>query len=131
MQGIRPGTLETTTSSPVNDNRRHGIFVVPCSLALQTHYKTHVVHAFIAPARHRLHPTNSPAQKAHRPTSVPHLRPPPLTTRANNMAFLFRNKAKSHPELVKSTKEFTLRLSEDPKPNPKVCTLCFGNVLHG
>lgn len=36
------------------------------------------------------------------------------------MAFLFRNRQKSHPELVKSTKELTLRLSEEPKPNPKI-----------
>lgn len=47
------------------------------------------------------------------------------------MAFLFRNKQKSHPELVKSTKEFTLRLSEESKPNPKVRTSSIGNVLRG
>jgi calcium binding protein 39 len=36
------------------------------------------------------------------------------------MAFLFRNRPKSHAELVKSTKDLTLKLSEEQKLNPKV-----------
>lgn len=36
------------------------------------------------------------------------------------MAFLFRKQPKSSPELVRSTKELTLKLSEDAKSNPKV-----------
>ncbi|KAF2795343.1 Mo25-domain-containing protein [Melanomma pulvis-pyrius CBS 109.77] len=44
--------------------------------------------------------------------------PPRLPTR--NMAFLFRNKQKNNVELAKSTKDLTLRLSEEPKPNPKL-----------
>jgi calcium binding protein 39 len=36
------------------------------------------------------------------------------------MAFLFRNKQKNNVELAKATKELTLRLSEEQKPNPKV-----------
>jgi calcium binding protein 39 len=36
------------------------------------------------------------------------------------MAFLFRNRPKSNAELVKSTKDLTLKLSEEPKVNPKV-----------
>ncbi|KAF2877793.1 Mo25-like protein [Massariosphaeria phaeospora] len=36
------------------------------------------------------------------------------------MAFLFRNKQKNASELVRTTKELTVRLSEEPKPNPKL-----------
>jgi calcium binding protein 39 len=36
------------------------------------------------------------------------------------MAFLFRKSAKPNIELVRSTKELTIRLSEETKPNPKV-----------
>jgi calcium binding protein 39 len=36
------------------------------------------------------------------------------------MAFLFRNKQKSHAELTRSTKDLTIRLSQEDKPNPKV-----------
>lgn len=36
------------------------------------------------------------------------------------MAFLFRNRPKSNPELVRTTKELMLKLSEEPKVNPKV-----------
>ncbi|KAF1357843.1 Mo25-domain-containing protein [Lizonia empirigonia] len=40
---------------------------------------------------------------------------PPL-----NMAFLFRNKQKSNAELTRSTKDLTVRLSQEDKPNPKL-----------
>jgi calcium binding protein 39 len=36
------------------------------------------------------------------------------------MAFLFRNKPKSNMELAKTTKDLTMRLSEEQKANPKV-----------
>jgi calcium binding protein 39 len=36
------------------------------------------------------------------------------------MAFLFRNKQKSHVELAREAKELTVRLAQDEKPNPKV-----------
>jgi calcium binding protein 39 len=36
------------------------------------------------------------------------------------MAFLFRNRPKSNAELVKSTKDLTVKLSEEPKVTPKV-----------
>ena len=35
------------------------------------------------------------------------------------MAFLFRNKQKSNAELTRSTKDLTVRLSQEDKPNPK------------
>lgn len=56
----------------------------------------------------------------HRYTS--HFRGQQRNTPANTMAFLFRNKAKSNAELAKSTKDLTLKLSEEQKPNPKVRT---------
>ncbi|KAH6643871.1 Mo25-like-domain-containing protein [Boeremia exigua] len=37
------------------------------------------------------------------------------------MAFLFRNKQKSNAELTRSTKDLTVRLSQEDKPNPKHC----------
>jgi calcium binding protein 39 len=40
------------------------------------------------------------------------------------MAFLFRNKQKSNAELTRSTKDLTVRLSQEDKPNPKV-QACF------
>lgn len=36
------------------------------------------------------------------------------------MAFLFRNKQKTNAELTRSTRELTVRLSQEDKPNPKV-----------
>lgn len=36
------------------------------------------------------------------------------------MAFLFRNKQKSNAELTRSTKDLTVRLGQEDKPNPKV-----------
>jgi calcium binding protein 39 len=36
------------------------------------------------------------------------------------MAFLFRNKQKTNAELTRSTKDLTVRLSQEDKPNPKV-----------
>ncbi|KZM25377.1 Hym1p [Ascochyta rabiei] len=36
------------------------------------------------------------------------------------MAFLFRNKQKSNAELTRSTKDLTVRLSQEDKPNPKL-----------
>lgn len=36
------------------------------------------------------------------------------------MAFLFRNKQKTNAELTRSTRDLTVRLSQEDKPNPKV-----------
>ncbi|KAF2625044.1 Mo25-domain-containing protein [Macroventuria anomochaeta] len=58
---------------------------------------------------------------AHSPPPSPRSGISPLRTGPPlNMAFLFRNKQKSNAELTRSTKDLTVRLSQEDKPNAKL-----------
>lgn len=73
----------------------------------------HVVATTVAAARHELRSTKTFSSESNASLS------PTLHQHPDTMAFLFRKSAKPPNELVRSTKELTIRLSEETKPNPK------------